>query len=151
MVHGLMESMKLPKREIRATEDGWLTLRRGGMTVQEIADECGQPYAAVHEGISRARMRERRRPEQRKAPWKAVPLFPLDSFTPHSRCPHHGPIRPYSSFVCMVCHATGRDNHPLLQRDPRTDPAPAPKPDPPTNPLATRKERRALMVEWLDV
>jgi hypothetical protein len=48
-------------------------------------------------------------------PARLVPLFPVGSFTPHSKCAHHGPIERGSVFCCMVCHASGQDDHPALQ------------------------------------
>jgi len=44
-----------------------------------------------------------------------IPLFPATSFVPGSPCPHHGPIPPGSDFVCMRCHQSGRDGHPIFQ------------------------------------
>jgi hypothetical protein len=48
-------------------------------------------------------------------PPRLVPLFPFGSYTPHSKCAHHGPIERGSVFCCMVCHASGQDDHPALQ------------------------------------
>jgi hypothetical protein len=76
----------------------------------------------------------------------AVPLFPIPVFDAQSACGHHGPIRVGSHLVCMVCHHSGMDGHPLLQRNLATDPRPEPKP--PAVPVAkpkreTRRQRRA--------
>lgn len=61
-------------------------------------------------------------------PRDAVPLFPNTSFVPDSACPHAGKsLVPGSRFCCMVCHSSGLDALPALQRDPRTDPKPEPK------------------------
>jgi hypothetical protein len=46
-------------------------------------------------------------------PPKLEPLFPIDSYIPASPCPHHGPIRKGSTFVCMVCHRSGQDHRTL--------------------------------------
>jgi hypothetical protein len=48
-------------------------------------------------------------------PPRLVPLFPVGSYTPHSQCAHRGPIERGSFFCCMVCHASGQDDHPSLQ------------------------------------
>ncbi len=48
-------------------------------------------------------------------PPRLVPLFPVRSYTPHSQCAHRGPIERGSFFCCMVCHASGQDDHPSLQ------------------------------------
>jgi hypothetical protein len=39
-----------------------------------------------------------------------VPLFPITSFEPGSKCPHHGRIKRGSRFVCMCCHQSGLDH-----------------------------------------
>lgn len=46
-----------------------------------------------------------------------IPWFPRGSFTPLSKCPHDGPIRQGSSFVCMVCYASGKDGTKALPKD----------------------------------
>jgi hypothetical protein len=48
-------------------------------------------------------------------PPQLVPLFPVGNYTPSSRCAHRGPIEHGSAFCCMVCHASGQDDHPALQ------------------------------------
>lgn len=62
--------------------------------------------------------------------WSGVlePLFPVGSFTPNSQCPHHGPIRPGSSFCCMVCFRSGMDDLPMMRRHALFDPRPESKP-----------------------
>lgn len=51
-------------------------------------------------------------------PWTHLePLFPVTSFTPLSKCPHNGPIAEGSAFVCMVCHASGKDGYRALPRN----------------------------------
>lgn len=47
-----------------------------------------------------------------------VPLFPVVSFTPHSACPHHGPIRDNSRFVCMACSAASKLRDRIIERLP---------------------------------
>ena len=83
--------------------------------------------------------------------FRLTPLFPIGAFTPHSTGPHHDSIRRGSKFCCMVCHASGMDDHPALRRDPLTDPSPEPKPAPAPESVAssksgnsreTRKQRR---------
>jgi len=104
-------------------------------------------------------------------PWTHLePLFPVTSFTPHSRCPHQcatcggsgriaaakgasvpcvdcngtgvGPIPEGSDFVCMVCHAAGKDGTPALPRG--VKPLPPEYAPPPGDESKTlnRKERR---------
>ncbi len=61
-----------------------------------------------------------------------VPLFPIDSFTPLSGCPHKRPIDEDSAFVCMVCSGSGVDKHPVMKMR-ATDP----QPDTPAIPVAS--------------
>jgi hypothetical protein len=49
-----------------------------------------------------------------------VPLFPITSFEPGSRCPHHGRIKRGSRFVCMCCHQSGLDHLAMPGRIDRT-------------------------------
>lgn len=44
-----------------------------------------------------------------------APVFPIESYTPSSRCRHCGPIEMGSSFCCMICHTSGHDDHPVFQ------------------------------------
>jgi hypothetical protein len=57
----------------------------------------------------------------RQAP-RLVPLFPIGSYTPQSRCAHSGPIERGSVLCCMVCHTSGQDDHPALQYRCAVDP-----------------------------
>lgn len=62
-------------------------------------------------------------------PWtELIPLFPITSFTPKSKCPHRGPIRPGSAFCCMVCSKSGKDGTRALPL--KVKPPPDPKPEP---------------------
>lgn len=75
-------------------------------------------------------------------PWTLlVPLFPLNPLTPHSRCPHKGPIPQGSAFVCMCCHQAGKDGTRALPLGVRPLP-PDLKPAQPDPPKKTRKQRR---------
>ena len=62
-------------------------------------------------GIDVAAIADHRRP---RVP-TLEPLFPITSFVPASACPHHGPLRRRTVFVCAVCHTTAYENHPDLQ------------------------------------
>jgi hypothetical protein len=64
------------------------------------------------------------RPSKIRRPPNLVPMFPVISFIPFSACPHHGPIRRGSIFVCMVCHQSGQDHLPSLQLLPGDLPRP---------------------------
>jgi hypothetical protein len=77
---------------------------------------------------------------------RLVPLFPIGPLVPTSKCGHNGPLRAGSSFCCMICHTSGKDDHPALQRDPKTDPTPEPMPRslPATTDPALKSSRRRL-------
>jgi hypothetical protein len=137
-----------------AREHVWLWDQQHGVSAHEIAARAGIPVRRVWRGLARARAQERKAVEDVslgngsaavRRP-RLVPLFPIGPFTPQSTCPHHGPIRVGSVFCCMVCHRSGMDGHPLLQRDPLNDPKPDPKPDPSPKatcpPVETRRQRR---------
>lgn len=138
--------MRIPRVETARTEDGWLALRRGGMSARDIARECGYKLRAVQLGIANARLREGGRPTQGplRQP-ELVPLFPIEAFTPQVACPHHRPIATGSSFCCMVCHQSGKDHYASLRRNPETDPKPEPKAPPKPERKRTRRERRSIM------
>ncbi len=136
--------------EIAAREYVWLWDERHGQSVREIAAREGVTISRVRFGLRRARAQEKAAPlaatrkDSRKAP-RLVPLFPIGPFTPTSTCGHTRPIEAGSSFCCMVCHGSGMDSHPAVQRDPRQEPLPEPKaPEPePINPgVETRRQKR---------
>lgn len=129
-------------REARDAE--WLRLHRQGWTTAEIAKTSGSSRRLVERGLARARASEASQIEdsdherssqcrdehaETPIPWwlELVPLFPIGSFTPGSKCRHRGPIQAGSLDCCMVCSASGVDDHPALKRDPATDPKPEPK------------------------
>ena len=140
-------------REVRDQE--WLRLNQEGKPASAIAEDAGVSVQLVRRALARAREQADSReqdaeqnipnppegaegstgegspPEAPAArrPWwlELVPLFPIGSFTPASECPHRGPIQPGSLLCCMVCSASGVDEHPYLVRDPETDPKPEPK------------------------
>lgn len=76
-------------------------------------------------------------------PWTLLmPLFGVQSWTPDSPCPHKGPLAEGSVFVCMKCHAAGKDGTkalPLNVAPLAKDPAP-PEPE---KPKQNRKQKRA--------
>jgi hypothetical protein len=57
-----------------------------------------------------------------RRPPQLVPLFPVGNYTPSSRCAHRGPIERGSVFCCMICHASGQDDHPALQNSGSVEP-----------------------------
>lgn len=132
----------------------WYDVRHG-IDIQTIANRDGVTHKYVKTAIERARKLERNRPEKEACDdylasglddlgFRLIPLFPIDSFTPESTCPHHHAISEDSRLCCMVCHASGMDGHPGLRRDPETDPTPEPRPTPVlgADRKATRKQRR---------
>jgi hypothetical protein len=75
--------------------------------------------------------------------FRLIPLFPIGAFTPRSACPHHDTIERGSRLCCMVCHGSGMDDHPGLERDPKTDPSPEPTPKPAVDAAAPSKARKS--------
>ena len=162
-------------REIRDQE--WLRLHQDGKSTSAIAEEAGVSVQLVRRALARARELDTSREQDdadeptlhgrddeadadlapppaplRTAWWlELVPVFPIGPFTPASECPHRGPIAKGSLLCCMVCSASGMDDHPAMKRDPATDPRPEPRPSAKpstatTKPAAsgeTRRERRA--------
>ncbi len=143
-----------------AREYVWLWDHRHGLTAESIASREKLSVGRVLFGLSRAKAQERGviagdwRPDfgsVPRAPW-LVPMFPIGAYTPKSACGHRRAIPAGSAFCCMVCHQSGMDDHPALERDPRSDPAPEPfRAEPVASPspacesskAQTRKERRS--------
>lgn len=139
----------------------WLYDSRHGVGIQEIAARAGVSVGRVRFGLERAQaleskpsMRELSEDLKSSGPddlgFRLIPLFPIGSFTPQSACSHGASIQRGSKLCCMVCHASGMDDHPGLQRDTETDPSPEPQPAPPAAAAPrefrerkeTRKQRR---------
>jgi len=132
--------------ESAAREYVWLWELRRGVSTRAIAEREGVSLRVVRYRIARARAAEKPDPAdtpRKPRPPTLVPLFPVLAYSTTSECPHHGPIRSGSVLCCMVCHRSGQDDHPALQRDPRTDPQPEQIPAaPPRHKRETRKQRR---------
>ena len=128
-----------------AKEYIWLWDVRHGVCVNAIAMRDRVTVRRVQFGVSRARAQEKSCPADTsdRAP-RLIPFFPIGPYTPQSACGHKGPIEAGSLFCCVVCHQSGIDDHPALQRDPLTDPVPEPKPGPApkSSSRETRKQRR---------
>jgi len=139
-----------------AAEYIWLYDLRHGLSIPEIAIRAGVSIGRVRYGVKRALAQEKpicadalnkqssRSTRTIHSP-RLVPLFPIGPYTPQSACPHRVPIEPGSVLCCMVCHRSGMDEHPAMQRDPRTDPIPEPKPVPTSverSKLSTQHETR---------
>jgi hypothetical protein len=148
--------------EVAARDYVWLYDYRHGIGYREIAARDGVGIRQVQRGVERARALEKNsskddliedlKPGRTGDPgFRLIPLFPIGAFTPETPCPHHGSIGRGSRLCCMVCHASGMDDHPGLRRDPEADPAPEPEPAPasdcaepsrPERSRETRKQRR---------
>jgi hypothetical protein len=142
---------------VAAKEYIWLWDNLHGMSAEKIAARTGRSLRRVQLGLERALAQQQKGDVEYgqdgaggsstgalRSLW-LIPMFPLGPYTPQATCAHFGPIRSGSFFCCMVCHQSGVDGHPALQRDPSTDPSPEPKPapPPPETALETRKQRRA--------
>jgi hypothetical protein len=130
---------------VMAREYVWLWDYRHGLNAQAIAIRDGVKVQRVEFGIARAQAQDKPGDSSTALrPPRLIPFFPIGPYTPLSSCGHHRPIEQGSFLCCMVCHRSGVDDHPALERDPRTEPAPEPKPAPaPMKPKCeTRKQRR---------
>jgi hypothetical protein len=133
---------------VMAREYIWLWDVRHGIGINEIAMREGVSSRRVQQGVARARALEKNSQADSAAirPPRLIPLFPIAPYTPLSTCGHRQPIESDSLLCCMVCHCSGVDDHPGLQRSPLTEPAPERKPDsevvPKRQKRETRRERR---------
>lgn len=122
----VMIRKKLSRRmnlENSVRESIWLWDSRHGIDAKEIAIREGVSVRRVQFGLARARSQEVHSVQRDLCrPPRLVPLFPVGPYTPQSLCGHHQPIERGSVFCCMICHTSGQDDHPALQRDPRIDP-----------------------------
>lgn len=145
--------------EVAARDYIWLYDFRHGVGLSEIAAREGVTVRQVREGLERARALDRNRSKDNPIEslkssrlddigFRLMPLFPIMALTPQSACPHHDSIERGSRLCCMVCHASGMDDHPGLRRDPLIDPSPEPAPAPaavsskPGKSRENRKQRR---------
>jgi hypothetical protein len=147
--------------KVAAREWVWLYDHRHGMSLEEIAGYEGLSIERVLFGVMRSEALESQRTKDDLignlksgrldgVEVRLIPLFPIGAFTPQSTCPHHDSIERGSRLCCMVCHASGMDDHPGIRHDPKTDPSPEPVPAPTTDalpgrsrkPKETRKQRR---------
>ena len=128
--------------EVAAREWMWLYDHRHGMSLAEIAGYEGLSIERVQFGVERSAAQEAKASKDDlieclksgrldDVGFRLIPLFPIGAFIPQSTCPHHDSIGRGSRLCCMVCHASGMDEHPGLRGATRlTDPLPEPKPAP---------------------
>ena len=102
----------------------YLKLVRAGTPVPQVAKKFRVTAKTVYNGLERARLAEKPTLLAIPRPPRLELLSPITPLVPQSECPHRGPMKRGSVFVCAVCHASGMDHHPALRRDPRTDPKP---------------------------
>jgi hypothetical protein len=147
---------------VAAMEYIWLYDHRHGIGLEEIAARNHVSVGRVRFGVQRAAAQDSKLSKDELVEdlkpsragdlgFRLIPLFPIGSFTPGSTCPHRDPIGRGSTLCCMVCHASGMDDHPGLRRDPETDPSSEPEPEPAPavaesktsdGPREARKQRR---------
>jgi len=129
--------------EIAAREYVWLWELRHGLGTKSIANREGVSIRRVRFGVARARAQEKSSSDQHiLRPPRLIPLFPVGPYTPQSACAHRQPIQSGSVLCCMVCHRSGMDEHPALQRDSVTERAPEPVPLFEKIARETRRQRR---------
>lgn len=132
------------RRVDQAKQDGeYLRLRRSGLHCTVIARRYKVSLATVYRGIERARLLEKPVGAEHYRRPGLVPLAPLTPLTPLSTCPHRGPLRKGSVFVCLVCHQSGMDHLKYFRPHPddtKPDKKPAAKAKP-----KTRRQKRTLL------
>jgi hypothetical protein len=112
------ESDRTPPLEVNAKEHVWLWESRRGVNIRAIARREGASVRRVRFGLVRARAQENSKFYQNSPRLPClIPLFPVGPYTPLSSCGHRQPIPRGSLLCCMVCHRSGMDQHPALQRD----------------------------------
>jgi hypothetical protein len=125
----------------------WLDLIFEGLSPAAVAGRYRVSTRTVQLAIATARAELEAFAESRRllAPPPLTLFFPINGLFPISRCDHDRVAIPHGSVACCaVCHRSGRDNHPALDRFPAVEP----KPDPPlSRPVLatgpTRREKRA--------
>lgn len=143
--------MPIARAESHKTQDGWLALRRGGMSVIQIAREAGVPPRTVHDGIHAARQREGSSPtldpSRLRVPRLTLIFGSSCKALAALTCEdvHRGPLKHGTSCCCGVCHRSGKDHYRALYCDPARMPKPERKQKPAKSKLLTRRERRAIM------
>lgn len=146
--------------EVAARDYMWLYDYRHGVSLKEIAGYEGLTVAEVQRGVERSKAQESKLSRDdvieglksgrlEDMGFRLIPLFPVSALTPQSACPHHGAIESGSRLCCMVCHGSGMDDHPAMQRDPKIDPSPESGLEPAAAPPSqsgeskeTRRQRR---------
>jgi hypothetical protein len=128
----------------------WLWDVEHGRSVAEVSRREGVSTRRIRQGIAFARgsipdTGDTAAKEPLRPP-RLEPLFPVLAYTPFSACPHYGRMRDGTRMCCMICHLTGVEAHPALQRDRGSEPKPEKKPPvvvvKPAK-VETRRERRA--------
>jgi len=129
--------------ENAAKEYVWLWERQRGVATNVIANREGVSVSRVRFGVARARAQGKSElRENTLRPPFLIPLFPVGPYTPQSSCGHRQPIRRGSILCCMVCHCSGMDEHPALQRDLGTEPVRETVPSVEQILRETRRQRR---------
>jgi hypothetical protein len=126
----------------------WINRQDNGWTTKKIARYAGVTIRTVQMEIAWVRAQIKAWEAKQKA--IRIPrlrlFFPVAGLVPNSAC-HCTPTNhiPGSKLCCAVCHRSGIDDHPGLQREPILEPHPEPVYRPPaTNATKlTRKKRRA--------
>jgi hypothetical protein len=104
-------------------------LYSAGATHRDIAGIFGATRGEVNRSIERA-FTQQLDSDHNDEP-RLTLFFPVTPFTPHSHCPHQGPIARGSRLCCAVCHQSGLDHVmdlpgrvPTYRSDPLQEPEP---------------------------
>jgi hypothetical protein len=127
----------------------WLARSDSGQSTRSIAQEYSLSQRTIQHEIKLAKEEVTAFVESRRlmrVP-KLVLFFPINGLFPFSRCRHDVVPLPHSTkLCCAICHRSGVDNHPALQRHPRFEPRPDPVPRLKIiHANATRRQRRARL------
>lgn len=126
----------------------WLLQAQSGLSTSEIARRARCSVRLVGLALSDA-MAESVAFADKSRLMKPPPLyltFPINGLFPISTCPHGvAPIPHGDAACCAVCHQSGRDDHPALERFPLTDPKPDPWTSTPKPEHVTRRQKRARL------
>jgi hypothetical protein len=129
----------------------WLDLVAEGLSPAAVAGRYRVSVRTVQLATAAARGELEAFAESRRlmTPPPLTLFFPINGLFPVSRCNHDQVAIPHGdACCCAVCHRSGRDNHPALDRFPAVEP----RPDPPLAPPAlagsrsrgpTRRQKRA--------
>jgi len=107
-----------------AIEMVWLDYVDRGATPVRLAKLLNVPKSTLYDALGRARLLKASRSDAPPDPDVAI-LFPVNAFTPTSKCVHPNPIPDGKAEYCPSCDETGIEGHAALRRRPGDTAMPA--------------------------